>query len=123
VKVRLAGRLLIAIGVVHAQVGAWRGRDPLLGMVRDGLVASAAGDVERELAFWFLFASPLLWLLGGWVCWADARGLPLPPWLGPAILGLAATGALLMPVSGFWLVLAPGALLANPARPPGPASP
>jgi len=39
-----------------------------------------------------------------------------PPWLGWHVFALAVAGAALMPVSGFWLILAPGALLVRASR-------
>ncbi len=37
--------------------------------------------------------------------WAQRRTGTLPPALGWGLLGLSAAGAVLMPVSGFWLVI------------------
>ncbi len=118
---RLAGRLLIGIGVLHLLFGLWFGRGPLLRIARDGFFAAVDSHPDRGLVFWFLFASPMLWIIGQLVVWAAARGLPPPAWLGGQVLAVSVMGAALMPASGFWLVLVTAVLLlAASRRPPGP---
>lgn len=110
-RLTLAGSLLIGVAVVHAAFGAWFGRGPLLGMFQDGVLASVDRHAERGLVFWFLLASPLLLLLGQLCLFLAERGIAPPRWLGFEVLLLTVCGALLMPVSGFWLLLPPAALL------------
>jgi hypothetical protein len=78
-------------------------------MLREGLVNTigAFGDFDREAAFWFLVFSAMLLLWGQLVAHAseraDARALALIGW---NMLGVGVVGAFVMPVSGFWSVIA-----------------
>jgi hypothetical protein len=117
-RLALAGGLLIGVAVIHAAFGAWFGRGSLIGIFHDGILDSVDFHGERGLVFWFLLASPLLLLLGQLCVFLAERGIAPPRWLGFEVLLLTVACALLMPVSGFWLLLPPAALLlaASPAR-------
>ena len=110
-KTALAGRLLIAVALIHAVFGVWFGRRALAGMLSDGVLNSVDSHGERGLVFWFLMLSPLLVMLGQLCLFLARRGIAPPRWLGLEVLALTLCCALLMPVSGFWLLLPPAALL------------
>ena len=55
--------------------------------------------------------SPLLLLIGQLCVFLGERGIRPPRWLGFEVLLLTVCCALVMPVSGFWLLLPPAALL------------
>jgi len=110
-RMALAGSLLIGAAVLHAGFGAWFGRHPLAGMLSDGVVNSVDSHDEHGLVFWFLLMSPLLLMLGQLCLFLAPRGIAPPRWLGLEVLALAVCCALLMPVSGFWLLIPPAALL------------
>ena len=110
-RLTLAGGLLIGVAIVHAVFGAWFGRGSLYAMFGDGVVASVGLQGERGLVFWFLLMSPLLLLIGQLCLFLAERGIAPPRWLGFEVLLLTVACALLMPVSGFWLLLPPAALL------------
>jgi hypothetical protein len=110
-RLALAGGLLIGVAIVHAVFGVWFGRLSLGAMFSDGLVASVDSRGERGLVFWFLLMSPLLLLIGQLCVFLAERGIAPPRWLGFEVLLLTVACALLMPVSGFWLLLPPAALL------------
>jgi uncharacterized protein DUF6463 len=113
-----AGWLLMAIAALHGAIGLWVGRHAVLDIARDGFVNAIDPYLERELVFWFLLMSPLLWIVGRFAVWLATEGRRPPGWLGRSLLGLALTGAVLMPVSGFWLILAPATWLCVAARAP-----
>jgi Family of unknown function (DUF6463) len=113
-----AGRLLMAVAVLHAAVGLWIGRRALVAMAHDGFVNAVAPHLDRNFVFWFLLASPFLWIVGRFALWVASEGRRPPVWLGKSLLALALTGAVLMPVSGFWLILLPAAWLWLAARAP-----
>jgi len=115
-QLALAGGLLIGVALVHAAFGAWFGRGSLFGMLDDGLVSSVDSHSERGLVFWFLVVSPLLLLLGQLCVFLAERGIAPPRWLGFEVLLLTVACALLMPLSGFWLLLPPAALLLRASR-------
>jgi hypothetical protein len=107
----VAGSLLIAVAVLHAACGAWFGRGSLRGMLFDGILNSVASDSERGLVFWFLLMSPLLLMLGQLCLFLAEHGIAPPRWLGLEVLALTVCSGLLMPVSGFWLLIPPAGLL------------
>ena len=114
---KLAGRLLMGIAVIHFVVGLRVGRGALARIAQDGFFAALGAHLDRNLLFWFLFASPMLWIIGQLVVWADAHGLRPPAWLGWQVLTVSLVGLALMPRSGFWLVLVPAVLLLAASRP------
>lgn len=73
-----------------------------------GVFNAAAGDVCIGHAIWFLLFGAVLALLA-WEVTALERSQPrvaLQP-MGWCLLALVAVGVVLMPASGFWLVLPP----------------
>jgi hypothetical protein len=116
-----AGRLLIAVAGIHAGFGLWMGRRPLLAIAHDGFLNSIDPHLDRNLVFWFLIASPFLWMVGRFALWLASEGRRPPRWLGRDLLALALIGAVLMPASGFWLILPPAAMLMLAARAPAGA--
>jgi len=113
---RNVGELLMATGVLHTLVGLRAFRAPLAAIGRDGVVGAVARAPERRLAFWFLFVGLLTIQMGGLTRWAQRRTGTLPAFHGRALLGLSVLGALLMPRSGFWLLLPQAALALLVAR-------
>jgi hypothetical protein len=113
-----AGWLLMAVAALHAGFGLWVGRRALLAMARDGFVNAVDPHLDRSLVFWFLLMSPLLWIVGRFALWLGAEGRRPPAWLGRSLLALALVCAVLMPMSGFWLILPPATWLWLAARAP-----
>jgi hypothetical protein len=115
---RHIGRLLIGVGVGHLMVGAMLFHAPLAAIFHDGFVnAVPLGDVDRQAAFWFLAVSPMTFLLGHLTNHAlgrqDAQFVRV---VGRNLLGMGVVGAAVMPVSGFWLLLALAPLFLREAR-------
>jgi len=106
---RHIGRLLIGVGAGHLVVGVVLFHAPVAAMLRDGIVNSVplGTAFDRQAAFWFLLASPLTFLLGHLTNRAlehhDAQLVRVVGW---NLLGIATVGVVMMPVSGFWLLLA-----------------
>jgi hypothetical protein len=80
-------------------------------MLFDGILNTVDSHSERGLVFWFLLMSPLLLMLGQLCLFLAERGIAPPRWLGLEVLALTVCSALLMPVSGFWLLIPPAGLL------------
>jgi Family of unknown function (DUF6463) len=78
-------------------------------VVREGLWNTVDGVQGRPLAFWFLAAGLQLILLGALTDWIEARRprMQLPRFFGWTLLAFAVGGIVLLPVSGFWLLLPP----------------
>lgn len=104
------GTALLLIGLVHLATGPVFYPDSLRSLVEGGVVAAVEADpallAPRAAGFWYLTAG-----LGMVTCAVlmrshERRGTSLPrslPWL---LAGTGLWGALLMPVSGFWALLA-----------------
>jgi Family of unknown function (DUF6463) len=105
---RWIGRWILVVGVLHALLGFGIYIDSVAAVVREGLWNTVNGTVQgRPEAFWFIAAGFLLMLLGALTSWIEARLEP-PRFLGWTLLAFAAVGIVMMPVSGFWLLLPPG---------------
>lgn len=111
-----SGALLGWIGILHNVVGVamglgvislegHEGRAPLVEIVSAGVVNGVEPDLLRSLFFWFVFFGWLTILLGTLMSWVERRGERLPASLGYGLGALALSGGLMIPASGFWLVL------------------
>ncbi len=103
---RLIGRLLIATAVAHAVVAVAVYRRPLKAIWNDGIVNAVMPNYDRRAAVWFLLFAPVLFGLGQITNRAvergDARILRIVAW---NFLCIGVPGALLIPRSGFWILL------------------
>jgi uncharacterized protein DUF6463 len=115
---RLPGRLLMVTGIGHAVVGLLLFHHALSAIVDDGLVNTVGrNQFDREAAFWFLLFSPICVALGQLVNHAIARGdRRVLRILGGHLLAIAIVGAAIMPISGFWIVMAIAPLVLQAAR-------
>lgn len=115
---RTPGTQLMAIGVLHACTGLALFARPLAAIGRAGVVGAVKtdGEPERRIAFWFLMSAPLMCTLGHLARWTQRRTGTLPPALGWGMLAFSATGATLMPKSGFWLGIPTAVLAVRVAR-------
>jgi len=124
---RLVARLLMITGIGHALVGLVLFSGPLGAMVREGVVGTIRyGQFDRAAAFWFLLFSPICFLLGQMVAHAQDRGDRWPlDVIGWNLLAMGVVGAIVMPISGFWVLIAIAPLVFNLARslPIDPAAP
>lgn len=97
------GRLLEAIGLLHAAVGAVYYRDDLRAIGRDGIVAAVPYRGDKATAFWFLIPSPLVWIAGRLLSSAERAGDAEAQRTAHRVGAASALAAVtLMPVSGFW---------------------
>ncbi|MGH3579965.1 MAG: DUF6463 family protein [Candidatus Binatia bacterium] len=115
---RFVSRLLMVTGVGHALVGVALFSEPLGEMVREGFFGTIwYGQWDRAAAFWFLLFSPICVLLGQMVAHARARD---DRWLltviGWNLLATSLVGVVIMPLSGFWILLAIAPLVFHLAR-------
>ena len=121
---RWIGRWLLGVGILHTLLGFGTYIFSVVEILRAGLWNTVASVQGRPEAVWFIAAGLQLILLGALANWIEARGPgePLPRFLGWTLLGFAILGAVLIPISGFWLLVPPavGILLRREA-PPSPA--
>jgi hypothetical protein len=112
------GRALVVTGVGHGLLGLVLFREPLAAIVRDGIAnAIGLGQYDREAAFWFMLFSPACVLLGQLVDHAiEHRDRWLFSVVGWNLVAIGGVGAFIMPVSGFWILLALAPLVFKAAR-------
>jgi hypothetical protein len=103
------GKSIVLIGIAHGAAGLIAYRSEIVDLVRAGLVntISVTGDHARDEAFWFLiFTIPLL-IIGGLVDRMERLGQPLPAATVSGVAGMTAVGIVMMPASGFWMLIVP----------------
>ncbi len=113
---RVTGYWLIATSIVHVIVGLLVFNEPLREIARNGWFNTVAPDpfhpyFDREDAFWFMMATPFIFIVGQICLWAQARQITLPVSLGLTLLFTAIVGVFIEPISGFWLLIPPGFFL------------
>jgi hypothetical protein len=99
---KLSGRLLVATGVLHNIVGVLIGYPYMLEMWQAGLWNSVDPHMSRVAIFWFLLFGFLLMMVGQVIA---GYVRPVPKAFGWSLLAMSTLGALMMPISGFWLVI------------------
>ncbi len=108
---RWIGPLLMATAVLHTVIGLMLAAQPLLDVVQDGFFNAVDPYFDRMAAIWFLLFGVLLFLLGLFVQWALQETGRLPASVGWGLLITSVVGVVLMPVSGFWLVIIEAAIM------------
>lgn len=112
------GMLLFAIAIVHNLVGlaaglgvpavlpeSMRGRRLFSEIAAAGLVGGVEPDAWRMLLFWFLFFGFVTMILGWFIHTVERAGHRPSRAVAWQLGALALAGGLLIPASGFWLVL------------------
>lgn len=103
---RWIGRWILGVGVVHNVVGIYFFLPVLRDIAAAGVWNSVDMDPMRNLAFWFLFSGFMIMLAGYVVDWIEnLTNGALPPALGGSLLALLLMGIIVMPASGFWLLM------------------
>ncbi|MFB9326157.1 DUF6463 family protein [Paenibacillus aurantiacus] len=114
---RQIGLCIVLTGLLHSIVGLVLFAEDLIPIVTDGLWDTVVGEtrlLNRENAFWFMMFGFVLMLLGYAVDWMLKKlGAAPPAALGWLLLATCLLGAVIMPVSGFWLGLPQAWILAR----------
>ncbi len=111
------GRLTSGIGILHLFATL-----PLIARIAGDILAAgilggasdtfppATQDYPAILAVFSTLAGILLLAVGGLLTHMARQDphLRAPPWFGPTFVGIGLIGGILMPMSGFWLLLALG---------------
>jgi len=102
----LVGWSLVIIGIIHNLFGIVAGWRVLLDATSAGLIGAWDSPSTRGL-FWFLVTGFALIAIGLLAARLERSGVAIP-WSFIVLLGLLTlTGVVLMPASGFWLLLFP----------------
>lgn len=88
----------------------------MIGIHRAGYLDTIGRDPERNAALWYLTTGALLVVLGQHARSTQERTGELPRSLGWGLLAISGPGVVLLPASGFWLVLGQGLLVLSGAR-------
>ena len=120
------GLFFIATALGHALVGVAVFHEALADIARDGFVNAIHPQLlergivpyfDREAAFWFILYTPILVLIGLVTRRAlEVRDVVLLRFVGWTLLATGGVGAVAMPISGFWIVVALGWLVLRAAR-------
>ena len=101
------GKSLLGIGALHSAMGFALGGQSLAEIVEVGFFGAVNGQPSREAIFWFLFFGFLLMLVGHLVNSLESRHIVIPKSFGYGLLVMTIFGLMIMPISGWWLALAP----------------
>ncbi|MBT9312059.1 DUF6463 family protein [Leptothoe kymatousa] len=103
------GKTLIFIAIAHSIIGCILYRSALNLLIKDRVFNTIAltGNPNRSSAFWFLYSGFLLLLIGYFVDYLEQLELDIPLPCVAILSSLVAMGVIVMPVSGFWLLIAP----------------
>ena len=109
---KYSGIFLVATGILHSVVCIVMGKDNLWGIIKDGLFNSIQeNDFLRGMSFWSLLFGVSIIILGHLLhFYIKKEQQPAPNFLGYWLLILGIIGCIIMPVSGFWLII-PQALI------------
>jgi Family of unknown function (DUF6463) len=109
------GRLLGAIGIVHTLFGVMlgmgsmgppAGRNLFAEIAAAGVVGTIDLDPWRGVVFWFLFFGFMALALAQLLHRMERAGHAIPRATAWSLAAIGLGGVLLMPASGFWMVLA-----------------
>lgn len=121
---RWIGRWFMVVAVLHTALAFVMFRAELTELLQLGVYDSVAGAPSRGKAVWFVLFGVLLFLFGSVVDAMEHAKLKVPLGAAVGVLILAGLGVMLMPRSGFWLVLPPAfAVLLGRLRAPTSAEP
>ena len=115
-RVVLIGDVVTATGLLHIALGALSFAGPLGDMARAGVINSMRAFADRQATLWYFVAGGFLLTAGLTIRWIRKRTGVAPLPLGWGLIVIAAIGAAVAPVSGFWLVLVEGVLLVVAGR-------
>jgi hypothetical protein len=98
------GPWLMGTAVIHTVVASVQYWDVIGSIVDGGVFNTVAGDPVIGAVVWSLLFGCVAMIGGFAVNALERAAVPLPKTLGGCLLALAIVGAVLVPVSGFWLL-------------------
>ncbi len=103
---RHIGTLFIATGLIHVISGIVSYYQPVVDMLQSGLFNSIQQQDDRELAFWYFMLGLFIMIVGHMMNWLVRKhGLQLPASVGWYLAMFSLAGIIIMPDSGFWVVI------------------
>ena len=105
---RWIGRWLIAVSAAHTLFAIFVFHSTLSSIIERGVFNTIGNDPMTGAVVWFVLFGVVLFICGLAVSALEKSSPnPLPTSLGWSLLALSILGVVLMPASGFWLVLPP----------------
>lgn len=101
------GKWLFAVGVIHSVFGFVFMRGTLAVLWSERIWNTVNGQPRREAVFWFLLTGFLLLIVGVLVDVLERSGLAIPWFVAWSFAFSAVLGAVVMPISGLWLLFPP----------------
>ncbi len=100
------GKWIMTVATLHSIFGLWKYSSQFKDMISQGFWASA-NTAEHKLAVWFVLFGIAFFVLGQYIHQRESASEN--PLITSAILLLlvVTSGVILIPVSGFWLLLPP----------------
>ena len=103
---RYSGWYLVVIGVIHSLVLSFICIDILRDMAGEWFFNTVSNEMDRNAAFWSLFAGIFMIYMGmQWQELLDRDKKPLSKRAGWGLVVIVGVSLLIMPLSGFWLVI------------------
>lgn len=111
-----SGTFLWITGIIHCVVGVAIDWDALAAIMGEGFFNAVLPHYDRFAIIWFMLWGFLLIMLGLLASsYMKANGRQLPRSLGWQVLAMGMGGVLLFPISGMWLLIPQGWLIAHGA--------
>ncbi|MDR2243926.1 MAG: DUF6463 family protein [Burkholderiales bacterium] len=103
---KISGWYLFVVGIIHNVVGVLVLQEVLRDIWNAGLINSVSDQMDRNAAFWFLFTGFLFIYFGlQWQEHIRRYQEPLSKFSAWGLTAIVVSGLIIMPVSGFWIVL------------------
>lgn len=100
------GTILMVIAVLHEIVGLFFYREALIDILNAGFFNTVNPPYwQRDAAFWFLMFGAMLFLMGWIAQWMLDNTGTIPKFYSWGLLVVCVIGVMMMPASGFWLVI------------------
>ncbi|MCB9592563.1 MAG: hypothetical protein H6719_07515 [Sandaracinaceae bacterium] len=100
---------LMVIATLHELVGLVAGFSVTVDIARDGVVNALGEDWMRQALFWFHVSGAALFIVGEALRTLERATGSVPRRFGYLTVAIGLVGVVMLPASGFWLVLAWGA--------------
>jgi len=103
------GRSILVVGTIHTLLGIVFLRGAFAQVLSNGVFGAVTLTVQSSMAtaFWFFVSGALALILGGLVHYLERIEVAFPAFLPWSLVALTIAGCVLMPVSAWWLLLAP----------------
>ena len=100
------GLSIIVIGVMHTLLSLMKFSDTFSEIIKEGIINSGLG-ANRGWAIWFTVTGFVFIFLGLAIQALEQHQLTVPKLIGWGLLLTAVIGGLMIPLSGFWILLLP----------------